>query len=207
MSESISIQFKKGNELSVALFSQDDGPELIETARKYAIVLKAAFRNSSCWPLERLEPSTVMVDFIRHLAKQQRLEMVTSNYYLEKDETCGDMTAHGNHIIDFDAISLPADCTLSVPIVDLKEASGHLKASLKKAFPLVKFSVQTRIMSAGEEFIHVVCKDGVPENDIRKIAEKYQIILVNKRDRFTDIWYRRVLLNGKTLKRIKCEST
>jgi hypothetical protein len=205
MSESISIQFKKGSELSVALFSQDDGPELVKEARKYATRLKTAFRNTQIWPLERLEPRTVMIDFIRHLMKQQRIEMVTSNYYLGKDETCGDNSTHGNYIIDFDAICLPEDCTISAHIVDLKEAGKLLKAELEKTFPIVKFSVKTRTMYAGEEFIYVDCKDVPSARDVKKIAEKYEIFLTNEHGGYSGGWYRRVLLNRKALQRIECQ--
>ncbi len=50
------------------------------------------------FPLGRLEPGTVMVDFIRALTKD--CESVNSNYYLGKDDMDGDNSDNGHFTID-----------------------------------------------------------------------------------------------------------
>ena len=66
MGNRVSISFKNGDEESVVLFSQWRGLGLVEQARDYAQALVDERRGSE-GPLDRLEPSTVMVDFIREL--------------------------------------------------------------------------------------------------------------------------------------------
>ena len=93
-----SIQFKNNKEISVAFFSHWDGKELMKDAIKYIEKLKKEKKSNISYPLERLEPSTVMVDFIRHTTKN--LERVENNYYLGIDENDGDNSDYGHHIID-----------------------------------------------------------------------------------------------------------
>ena len=202
MSESVSIQFKKGNEISVALFSQDDGPELVEEAQRYAKRLMAACGNSACSPLERFQPNTVMVDFIRYLMKEQNIVLVESNYYLGQDETCGYNSDHGNHIIDFDAIVLPQEWFSTTRIFALSEAGRILKLELENTFPETKFSVETRRTCAKEEFIDIGYKNGPQEYDVKKVAERFEIFLVDNTEGCFWVWYRRVRVNGKSLRRI-----
>ena len=98
MGDRISIQFKNGNEKSVALFSHWGGSEFAETAREYVQELKAETKNNNIInPLDRLEPSTVMVDFIRHITKDKK--RIESDLYLGKDENDGDNSDNGNVII------------------------------------------------------------------------------------------------------------
>jgi hypothetical protein len=94
MGDRISIQFKNKDELSVVLFSHWDGINLLCEVNKY---IKTLSKGKETHPLDRKEPNTVMVDFIRYLTKD--LERVDSNYYLGKDESDGDNSDNGHHII------------------------------------------------------------------------------------------------------------
>ena len=49
-------------------------------------------------PLDRLEPNTVMVDFIRYITKNEK--EIDSNLYLGKDSNDGDDSDNGNFCID-----------------------------------------------------------------------------------------------------------
>ena len=106
MGDRISIAFSDRNPCespdpveSVALFSDWDGLGLLRNAIGYIIELNVHIEeNNDRHPLDRLEPGTVMTDFIvKELGKLQR---ITSNYYLGKDKTDGDNSNNGHFIID-----------------------------------------------------------------------------------------------------------
>jgi hypothetical protein len=97
----ISIQFQKGEEKSVVLFSHWGGTEFLNTAEDYALDLKKwAEKYERTDPLGRKEPRTVMVDFIRHITTA--MDRVTHDLYLGKDETDGDNSDYGHHVINLD---------------------------------------------------------------------------------------------------------
>lgn len=99
MGDRVSIQFKNGEEKSVVFFSHWGGMEFVRVAREYAENLTVRSSGRSL-PLDRLEPSTVMVDFIRHLVTEvDILHEVSSDYYLGVDENDGDNSDNGHHII------------------------------------------------------------------------------------------------------------
>ena len=99
MGDRVSISFRKGEEESVVLFSHWGGKMFVAVARGYVREIKdEALRVGSTWPLFRLEPSTVMVDFIRMLTAG--VERVQSDYYLGKDKNDGDNSDNGHFIID-----------------------------------------------------------------------------------------------------------
>jgi len=98
MGNRISLQFQKDNEKSVVLFSHWGGMEFRDEARDYLRELKGEVKGKQCEPLERLEPNTVMVDFIRHLTKN--MGRVESDLYLAKDENEGDNSDNGHFILD-----------------------------------------------------------------------------------------------------------
>ena len=104
MGDRVSISFKNGNEESVAFFSHWDGRELPRKARAYVKHLKQYLEKremgSGFDPLGRMEPNTVMVDFIREYTKD--LPRVESNYYLGKDYSDGDNSNQGHFIIRLD---------------------------------------------------------------------------------------------------------
>jgi hypothetical protein len=101
MGDRVSISFRKGDQESVVLFSHWGGKTLVAVARGYVRELKTeAQRAGMTWPLFRLEPQTVMVDFIRMLT--EGVSRVQSDYYLEKYKEDGDNSDNGHFVIDLD---------------------------------------------------------------------------------------------------------
>lgn len=109
MGARISIQFANGNETSPVLFSHWGGEEFLDEANTYLQELKAEQGDTGIsYPLDRLEPRTVMVDFIRYITKG--MNRVSSNLYLGVDENDGDNSDYGHHVIDLASeASLPVD--------------------------------------------------------------------------------------------------
>jgi len=92
-----SISFKNGKEESITLFSHWGGDEFPMKAIRYAEKLMKAKKGKQFSPIDRLEPNTVMVDFIREITKN--LEEVDGDLYLGKDQYDGDNSDYGHHII------------------------------------------------------------------------------------------------------------
>jgi hypothetical protein len=93
----ISLQFTRGKQQSVALFSHWQGETLEEEAHLYVENLKKDIEDNKIMrgePLGRFDPETVMVDFIRHITKN--LPRVTHDLYLGATEENGDNSDHGN---------------------------------------------------------------------------------------------------------------
>ena len=103
MGDRVSISFKMGEDESVALFSHWGGMGFVDRAQDYVNDLhKSTPRNPGIThPLDRLEPETVMVDFIRHITKG--MERVSSDLYIVKDSSYGDNSDNGHHVIDLGA--------------------------------------------------------------------------------------------------------
>ena len=99
MGDRVSIQFQKGEDKSVVLFSHWDGMELVKSAKSYVQRLKYENDGKSMFPLQRLETGTVILDFISTYLKGNR---VPSNYYLEDSPDKGDNSDNGHHIISLD---------------------------------------------------------------------------------------------------------
>jgi len=104
MGDRVSISFIKDGEESVAFFSHWDGLHLVDAAKKYVKDLMKELASSSDgvgYPLSRLEPQTIMVDFIRaYFSSPTRLQgRVWSNYYLGVDKSDGDNSDNGHHEI------------------------------------------------------------------------------------------------------------
>lgn len=97
MGDRASISFKTGDDESVAFFDHWGGEELFEEAEKYAKDLMAT-HNGSVEPIDRFEPNTVMVDWISHYLKGER---ITSRYYLGVDKNDGDNSDNGHLTIVF----------------------------------------------------------------------------------------------------------
>jgi len=104
--KSISISFSLGGDKlgtdeddhSVALFSSEDGIGLVKLASAYLSELKE-YADRDCasdTALERLEPQTVMVDFIRHLTSP--LKRIGWNYSLYPSTMYGPPTNQGHFI-------------------------------------------------------------------------------------------------------------
>jgi hypothetical protein len=103
MGDRISISFKSGKDESVTLFSHWGGMAFYDEAIKYIQDLKHHINSKDSRmsrPLDRLEPCTIMVDFIRHIT--QNMKRVESDLYLGKDHNSGDNSDNGHHTIDVD---------------------------------------------------------------------------------------------------------
>lgn len=101
MGDRVSVSFRKADEESVVLFSHWGGKTFVAVARGYVRELKTeARRTGMTWPLFRLEPSTVMVDFIRMLT--EGVGRVQSDYYLGRTPQDGDNSDNGHFVIDLD---------------------------------------------------------------------------------------------------------
>lgn len=95
---------------SVALFSHWDGRYFLEIVRKYFRELKEFLetrKDGVSYPLDRLEPNTVMIDFITWLSKKgyfyneyRKTDRIISNYYLGKDGSDGDNSDNGHWRFD-----------------------------------------------------------------------------------------------------------
>ena len=103
MGDRISIQFENDGNKSVVLFSHWGGKDFLNEAIEYIKKLKKE-RKGTVEPLDRFEPQTVMVDFIRHLTKNE--ERITSNYYFGFDEDDGDNSDNGHFCIDLIKINI-----------------------------------------------------------------------------------------------------
>ena len=109
MGDRISIQFKNGKDYSGVLFSHWDGLLLRDRAEAY--IYELINRNlkkskdgklSSFYPLDRLQPDTIMVSFISEIIGQGK--QIESNYYLPTDVDMGDNSDNGHHTIDITMI-------------------------------------------------------------------------------------------------------
>jgi hypothetical protein len=102
MGDRISISFETDGDESVVLFSHWDGLDFLTKVKEYLIQLKEVIgdKNKIMEPLDRLEPHTVMVDFIRWNFKSKSI--IKSNYYLGKDKDDGDNSDNGHYIVHLD---------------------------------------------------------------------------------------------------------
>jgi hypothetical protein len=101
MGNRVSVSFKNGKEESVTLFSHWGGMEFVKEAKRYLVELKKIIKkrkNNISDPIGRLEPNTVMVDFIRYITKEE--ELIESDLYLGKDGNDGDNSDNGHFAID-----------------------------------------------------------------------------------------------------------
>lgn len=102
MGDRISISFKNGFNESVCLFSHWGGKEFLEDAKQYVVDLEKE-REGSCNPIDRLEPETVMVDFIRYLTKD--MKRVESDLYLGASQHDGDNSDNGHFTINLRGVN------------------------------------------------------------------------------------------------------
>lgn len=106
MGNRVSIAFRNNNDVSPVLFSHWGGIEFVDEAKKYVRKLKKEAEKKSLEkfcasePLYRLEPGTVMIDFIINCIKPNENGRVCSDYYLETDEKYGDNSDNGHFDID-----------------------------------------------------------------------------------------------------------
>ena len=104
MGDRISIQYKNGEEKSVILFSHWQGKSLKEKMNEhYQKVVKPLHdQNGDQIPLSRMEPGTVMVDFIRFLVSKDPFKPIASDLYLVGDLNDGDNSDNGHYILDLE---------------------------------------------------------------------------------------------------------
>ena len=114
MGDRASITFVHGKDESIALFSHWGGMGFVREAKKYARELKKEVTEGRSnrdrsyemsGPLGRLEPNTVMVDFVRWYTKDHK-GRIWSDLYFGKDDNDGDNSDNGNHRIDLDTTEL-----------------------------------------------------------------------------------------------------
>jgi len=115
MRDRISISFTNkidGTE-SVTLFSHSDGEGFLDVVKEYLCELQLFLSKETTWeatPLARLEPATVMVDFIKWITMPMEAEFeeveeenalhIENNYYVGKDQNDGDNSDNGHHQIE-----------------------------------------------------------------------------------------------------------
>ena len=96
MGDRISIQFVKEEQLSVVLCSHWRGKDFLKDVKKY---LKGLGKTETkLYPLDRREPQTIMVDFVRYLTKD--LQRVDSDLYFGFNKNDVDNSDNGHFYID-----------------------------------------------------------------------------------------------------------
>jgi len=119
MGNRVSIQFAKKvenfldkdnpfDEKSIVLFSHWGGMGFVYQAMQYSKDLQKEIDNGDGFlkggPLGRMEPNTVMVDFIRYITEANI--RITGDLYLAKSEDEGDNSDNGHWIIDLDELKI-----------------------------------------------------------------------------------------------------
>ena len=111
MGDRVSISFKNGKDESIVLFSHWGGREFPRLAVQYVRELKQDIKRgyvSSAMPLGRLEPSTVMVDFVRFLVtsgiESEKSGRIESDFYFGKDKDDGDNSDNGHYTIELNVV-------------------------------------------------------------------------------------------------------
>ena len=105
MGDRISIQFVNNDDKSVVFFDHWAGRSLLQEAQDYLAELNAEKSdNNISMPLDRREPSVVMVDFIAWRAIKHGynppLKRIQGSWYLGVDENDGDNSDNGHWCID-----------------------------------------------------------------------------------------------------------
>lgn len=99
MGNRISISFKNEDGLeSPVLFSHWRGQDLLNSVRGYLEDLLDEVGNEHMLPIQRLEPGTVMVDFIRWLTEGNG--RVSHDLYLGRTPKEGDNSDNGHYVIE-----------------------------------------------------------------------------------------------------------
>ena len=104
MGNRISIRFVNKGEKSVYLFSHWDGQYLIEQVGDFLReIKKTTDTEAGITPLDRLEPNTLMVNFIYWLLDKNG-GIQTGNYYLATNESEGDNGDNGHYDLDVNMV-------------------------------------------------------------------------------------------------------
>ena len=124
----VSIQFVNGNDKSVVFFDHWAGKALIEETHDYLIELNAETQDGISMPLDRREPSVIMIDFIAWRASKHgfnpHLRRIRGSWYLGVDENDGDNSDNGHWLIDVSLNDADARVTtnMDVTLEDLLRA-------------------------------------------------------------------------------------
>jgi hypothetical protein len=103
MGDRASVSFRTGKEQSITLFSQGGGQNFFAQAADFAEqIVQESIEKGNFSPLYRLEPQTVMVEFVHHLTKNMGYERVESNYYFGVDMNDGDNSGNGHMVVDLE---------------------------------------------------------------------------------------------------------
>lgn len=101
MGDRISISFRNGEDTSVALFHHWGGMDFLDRAKEFVDELRTKKEGKEYMPLDRLEPSIVMVQFIHvYTAENYGDDEIESSLYLGKDGNDGDNSDNGHFEID-----------------------------------------------------------------------------------------------------------
>ena len=105
MGDRISIQFVNNNDKSVVFFDHWAGRGLLQEAQDYLAELNAEKSdNGILMPLDRREPSVVMLDFIAWRATKHGYnppsKRIQGSWYLGVDENDGDNSDNGHWCFD-----------------------------------------------------------------------------------------------------------
>jgi len=110
MGDRVSVSFANGDQESIVIFAHWGGMEFANDAKKYVedlCVELIAAPSTVSRPLDRLEPQTVMVDFVRWCTQNGWITpdvRVESNYYFGADQYAGDNSDNGHFHIDLPAV-------------------------------------------------------------------------------------------------------
>jgi hypothetical protein len=110
MGDRVSISFKKGEDESPAIFSHWGGLGFVECVKEYCQGLVLDIEGSYS-PLDRLEPDTVIIDFLAQYLPAYIREhdnypgtgmkgRVTSNIYMGKTSSDGDNSDNGHWVFE-----------------------------------------------------------------------------------------------------------
>ena len=133
MGDRISIQFVNNDDKSVVFFDHWAGRSLLEEAHDYLGELNAEIPDGRIsMPLDRREPSVMMLDFIAWRASKHGfnppLRRIRGSWYLGVDENDGDNSDNGHWCIDVSdpnkeatRVTTNMDMTLDDLLRDMKE--------------------------------------------------------------------------------------
>ena len=133
MGDRISIQFVNNNDKSVVFFDHWAGRSLLHEAQDYLVELNAEIPDGRVsMPLDRREPSVVMMDFIAWRAVKHGynppLKRIQGSWYLGVDENDGDNSDNGhwcfdvsNHNKDATRVTTDMDVTLEDLLREMQE--------------------------------------------------------------------------------------
>lgn len=137
-----------GEKESITCFSHWGGEEFHREAKEYVEELKQDIEDGKInpvYPLGRLEPETVAIDFIRHITKD--MERVESDLYLGRDESEGDNSDYGHLAIDLgkdrqEKTEVNLRTKLRISREDIKELKKKYNEAVKNEETVFEFQGQ-----------------------------------------------------------------